>query len=124
MEDIATGEQSLLAHISKCSGPRVGKYRVCLEQLNNFSPQVIERGLQKGLLIIDEIGPVELKSPRFVSAVRKAQNADINCLFTIHRKCAHPLVTEIRNRFLVKTLTPDNRIAELKEITRIFADNA
>jgi len=124
MEDIATGEQSLLAHVNKCTGPKVGKYSVCLEKLNNFSPDAIERGFEKDVLIIDEIGPMELKSSQFVSAVRKALDTNINCLFTIHRKCAHPLGAEIREKFFVKTLTPDSRNVEIKEITRIFVDNA
>ncbi len=60
MVNIATGEEEWLARVEGCNGPRVGRYRVC--------PQVIElvRRAFEGpcdVVIIDEIGPMELKLP-------------------------------------------------------------
>lgn len=110
LEDLTTGETGLLSHVDKCSGPKVGKYYVCLNQLSEFTANAIDQSLnEKELLIIDEIGPMELKSEQFVSSVKDALQTDLNLLFTIHGKSNHPLLNEIRKVFQVNRLTKNKR---------------
>ena len=59
--DIATGRRELLAHVDREQGPRVGKYRVCTEGVDDFAVPVLETAaLEAGLVVIDEVGPMEL----------------------------------------------------------------
>ncbi|MCF7876341.1 NTPase [Candidatus Bipolaricaulota bacterium] len=110
VEDLSTGETELLSHVDYCSGPSIGKYSVCLDQFNSLAPAAIEQGLEVSeLLIIDEIGPMELKSEDFVRAVGKTLEKDIDCLFTIHKKSNHQLLKKIREKFELVGLTRKNR---------------
>jgi len=110
LEDLATGETGLLSHVRDCSGPKVGKYSVCLDQLDAFVARAIESGSkEKDLLIIDEIGPMELKSERFVNSVEETLESDTACLFTVHRSSKHPLVERIKDECQLIKLTRKNR---------------
>mgnify|MGYP006287156389 CR=1 FL=1 len=110
LEDLATGKTGLLSHVNDCSGPKVGKYSVCLDQLDAFAARAIESGSkEKDLLIIDEIGPMELKSEQFVESVEEALESNTACLFTVHRRSKHPLVERIKEEFQLIKLTKKNR---------------
>ncbi|MBS3788199.1 NTPase [Candidatus Bipolaricaulota bacterium] len=110
LKDLSTGKTGLLSHVNKCSGPKVGKYSVCLDQLNSFAPKAINKGLRKkDLLIIDEIGPMELKSEEFVKTVEGSLKTNIPCLFTVHRRSSHQLVGKIKEKFQLIKLTRKNR---------------
>jgi len=122
LQDLATGEGGTLAHVRDCSGPGVGKYFVCPDQLDLIGVGAIELGLrEKDLLIVDEIGPMELKSRRFVQAVERALEAEIDCLFTIHRRSKHPLLKKVREGFQVKKLTPKNRDRAFEKLSSAFS---
>ena len=67
------GRQVLLAHRQFERGPRVGPYRVNVEVLDRIAVPVIERGIRHAfLLFLDELGRMELCSPRFEQAVQEA----------------------------------------------------
>lgn len=122
LEDLATGDSGLLSHVEECSGPRVGKYSVCQDQLDTLSSRAIGQNMEKiDLLIIDEIGPMELKSEKFVGAVDSSLKADVNCLFTVHRRSNHPLLQQIRRDFQVKKLTRNNREGMVDKLLTAFS---
>ena len=121
LENLETGEEGLLSHVNKCSGPRVGKYHVCIDQLDLFAPRAIESDIDdKELLVIDEIGPMELKSVKFLKSVEKSMEKDVDLLFTIHRKSDHPLLRKIRKEFKLLEITTDNRNDIYNEIASVF----
>mgnify|MGYP006283778351 CR=1 FL=1 len=123
LEDLSTGEQGLLSHVDKCSGPSVGRYSVCLVQLRSIGVSAIERALEeKELLIVDEIGPMELKSDSFVDTIRKALRWNGDLLFTIHRRSNHPLLREIRDDFQVEVLNRDNREEVFQKVIAVLGD--
>ena len=117
--DIKTGGEGMLAHVAQKEGPKVGKYRVNLSHLNKFA-NAIEDNCD--LIVIDEIGPMELHSEKFISAVRAAFESGRNVVATIHYKSKHPLVQELRRREDVITyeINEVNRNKVLEEIVRRF----
>ena len=108
VEDITSGKQGILAHRT-CSGPRVGSYRVNIEDLNNIGVAAIRNGMNSELIVIDEIAPMEFKSPEFIRAVGEALDSDKNMLVVLHQKSGHPVAERIRREFLIFTVTPENR---------------
>lgn len=106
--DLMTGATGTLAHIHG-SGPMVGKYHVNLADLDDIGAKAIERALDAELIIIDEIGPMELKSERFVRAVEMALSSDKPMLVTLHQRSKHPLAERIRSGFKVVEITKENR---------------
>ena len=113
IEDLATGERGTLASIYAPMGPRVGKYRVVLEDLNRVGAGAIERALRYAdVVFIDEIGPMELYSRRFKEAVEAAFLSSKPLVGTIHiRASRYPFARGILERFRpeVYELTLQNR---------------
>ena len=106
--DITTKKQGILAH-KQCSGPRVGSYHVNLEDLNNIGVASIKNAMDSDLIVIDEIAPMEFKSPEFIKVVEDALGSDKNMLVVLHKKSNHPVARKIRNEFEVFTVMPENR---------------
>jgi nucleoside-triphosphatase len=114
--DLATGVTGTLAD-EEGSGPQLGKYRVHPEELDNIGAQAVENALACNLIVIDEVGPMELTSRRFVVAVEKALSSDRPMLVVLHEWSQHRLAKKIRSTFKVITVTPENRDALLKGIS-------
>lgn len=113
--DLATGATGILADEAG-SGPQLGKYRVHPEELDRVGAQAIENGLGCDLIVVDEVGPMELSSRRFVAAVEKALSSDKPMLVVLHEWSQHRLAKKIRGTFKVITVTRENRDAIVKEI--------
>ena len=97
--DIYTGQQGWLAHIAQSKGPRVGKYRVNLGDLKKIGASAILNAMGKtDVIVIDEVGPMELFSPAFKQAVIQALESNKPILGTIHHRARDSLVTNIRRR--------------------------
>jgi len=112
LHDLSSGEELWLAKVGEGT-PRVGKYVVFLDSIDVFAEKI--ENWQADLIILDEIGPMELKSRKFISAVENLLSRD-NLLFTIHYKSKHPLVERIRRDFKVFVLDERNRDLNLKLI--------
>ena len=119
IEDVNTGEKGILAHMqSHQRGPKVGKYTVNLTDLDAIDANSITTALaQAELIIIDEIGPMELKSTRFIDAVESALESDKPLMFSVHQRSRHELVQRIKNTFEILEVTEANR-DELPTIVR------
>jgi nucleoside-triphosphatase len=116
--DVATGREGILAH-TEGKGPRLGKYRVNLHDLEEVGVGAMERAIDGGiLLVIDEIGPMELFSRRFVGTVEKAFESDLDVLATIHYRSRHALVERLKGMEGVELLVlgERNRKVVLEEI--------
>ena len=116
--DLSSGEEAWLAKVGHKSKFKVGKYGVLVESIDRFAEK-IESYADADLVILDEIGPMELKSQRFVDAVEKLLNRD-DLLFSIHLKAQHPLLKRIRSEFEVIVLTEDNRNKVAEEIVEMI----
>jgi len=97
--DYSTGQKGWLAHVNQPVGPQVSRYRVNLEDLNNIGAKAIHDAVKNAqVIIIDEIGPMELFSPHFKEAVRQALNSQKPTIGTIHLRAQDPLIQTIRAR--------------------------
>jgi nucleoside-triphosphatase len=108
IEDIETGKTGILSHV-RGSGPRVGKYHVNLDDLAGIGARALRNSLDCDLVVIDEIGPMELKSEEFISAVEKVLESDRSVLAVLHRSSKHPLAQRVREEFEVLTVDEGNR---------------
>lgn len=86
---LTSGQRALLAHVDVKSSKQVGKYGVCPENLNSFIEEIEEvlKAQEPKIILIDEIGKMELFSQRFREVV-------LNAVDSSH----HPLVATIMER--------------------------
>ena len=63
------------------------------------------------VIIIDEVGKMEVESDNFVTAVKNALDTNKPLILTLHKKSRNPLLQDIRRRDDVRILevTPINR---------------
>ena len=115
--DLSTGAVGILADETG-SGPQLGKYRVHPEDLDSIGAHAIESALKCDLIVVDEVGPMELSSRRFVSAVENAISSDRPMLVVLHEWSNHRLAKKIRSTFKVITVTRENRETIAQEISR------
>ena len=114
------GQSCVLAHIDIPSRYQVGKYGVSLENFDQIGVRAVQEATrQKELVVIDEIGKMELFSSRFQEAVLEAINSDKRVLGAIMLK-PHPFADRIKKHPQVKLLTvsKSNRERIGEEITR------
>ncbi len=114
--DLGSGAMGMLADETG-DGPQLGKYRVRLDDLDRIGARAIEEALQSDLIVVDEVGPMELSSRRFVAAVEKAIVSDKPMLVVLHQWSHHPLAKKIRKTFRVITLSQENRDMIANEIS-------
>jgi nucleoside-triphosphatase len=106
--DLASGAVGMLADETG-DGPQLGKYRVHLDDLDNIGAHAVEKAAESDLIIVDEIGPMELSSRRFIAAVENAIASEKPMLVVLHEWSSHPLAKKIRKSFRVITVTRENR---------------
>lgn len=105
------GREAILAHTNIPSPHRVGKYGVDINNLENTAVAALEKAIADSeLIVIDEVGKMELFSPRFREAVLRAMDSGKKVLGTIMLK-PHPFADEIKRHPAVTVLhlTRDNR---------------
>jgi len=104
-------QEGILAHIKHPGPPRVGKYGVNLSALETVAVGSLLRTLQTpSLIVIDEIGPMEMFSRRFCQTVLDILNMDRVILGSIVKR-SKPFSDQIKARPDVKMIEvrPDNR---------------
>jgi len=98
------GKEATLAHINISSPYQVSKYKVDIDSLNRVGVSALWQALKDSdLIIIDEIGKMELLSPKFREAVLQAMNSGRKVLGTIMLS-PHPFADEIKRHPKVRTL--------------------
>lgn len=112
--DISSDETEILADVKGITGPRIGKYRVNLKALSTLGVVAVKNAISKSdVIAIDEIGPMELLSPEFRSAIRSATQEvrDKPVVCVMHKRFQDPLTNELRASSLAKELevTFENR---------------
>lgn len=90
------GQQALLAHV-KIRGPhRVGRYRVDVAAIDRVGVAAIRQALdQRQIVVIDEIGKMELFSSAFQGAVLKALSSPCLVIATVMSK-SHAWVNALK----------------------------
>jgi len=96
------GKRKIFAHRKIKSEFRVGKYGVDIEALEDIGvPEIEEAIKEKNLLMIDEIGKMELFSRKFQESVKEAFDSEIDIIATIAIS-PHPFIKELKKRKDVK----------------------
>ncbi len=97
--DLSTGARGWLAHVNQPTGPKIGKYRVNVTDLEIIGVGAVRDAIRKAdILAIDEIGPMELSSTAFNNALVKAVESSKPMLGTIHYGLSNPIVNSIKTR--------------------------
>ncbi|MGC8831625.1 MAG: NTPase [Thermoproteota archaeon] len=105
VEDLKTGLKGIMASVSQSPGPRVGKYVVNVAEIERVGVKAVENALASDeVIVIDEIGPMELYSNAFKTIVSKTFSSPKNIVATIHYKASqNPFCKSILSTPSVKT---------------------
>lgn len=123
IQDISTGAQQIMASVDVASSVSVGRYGVNLESILEVGVSAIDSAVAEAeIIIIDEIGKMELAVPEFLISVQKALDSPKPVLGTIGIRLKTPFTTELKNRSDVSILmlTPENRNQIYQEIENLF----
>lgn len=120
------GRQSVLAHVDFTGLKRVGKYGVNTDNLESTGVTAINEAIDEAdLIVIDEIGKMELFSPLFREAVLKAIASGKRVLGTIMLK-PHPFADAIKKRPEVKLfeVTISNRRQVFNDLVKVLSQTS
>lgn len=110
--DWETKEKAVFAHLNLNSSIEIKGYGVDLDALNEVGVKAIENAARKNdVILVDEIGKIEVESDRFNDIVKKVMNINKPMILTFNKKSRNPLLQDIRRR-------DDVRILELTEVNR------
>jgi len=120
------GQEAVLAHVNISSPYQVSRYKVDIDSLNRLGVSALRQALEgNDLIVVDEIGKMELLSPRFREVVLQAIESGKKVLGTIMLN-SHPFADEVKRHPEVKTLmvTRANHSEVLKEVLEWLARGA
>lgn len=110
--DWATKNKEVFAHKDFESRHKVGPYGINVEVLDRVGVKALEYAMDNAdVVVIDEVGKMEVESKKFVAVVREILDMDKHMIITLHKKSRNPLLQEIRRRDDMRMLevTPLNR---------------
>lgn len=127
--ELLDGQREVLASREQPGPPRVGRYGVRVETVERLAVPEIERGIAAAgegrvVLVIDEIGKMELCSEAFRRAVLAGLDSEARLLGTI-MAAGHPFADAVKSRADVGLLavTQDNREALPQRIFGAISGN-
>lgn len=118
------GKEGILAHKFKPTPHRFGKYYINMDDLEKIAVKSVEDAIaNKEIIVIDEIGKMELASQLFREVTKKALDSPKLLLATLHR-ADEPFLNSIRQRAdtIVFWLTPQNREKIFQEILSLLTE--
>lgn len=120
IRDLSSGRSGELASVTSRVGPRVGRYRVNLADLAKIGGGALEEASTGSeLIVVDEVGPMELVSPEFRKGVRRCVDSGKPMLAVVHERLEDDLLTELRgNATAIITLTVENRESTADELAQ------
>ncbi len=134
MIDINNSEnRKQLSRIDSKSGPKVGKYLVDIKSFESIAIPLIslnqtelKESSKTLIIIIDEIGKMEMFSDLFKRTIRQLFDSNINILATIPVQQNLELVQELRNRSDSKEICVErsNRDLLVDKVVRMLCENA
>lgn len=119
----APKKRGVLSHVDIRSRCKVGKYGVDVEAFERIAIPELSAGMkQNGLIVIDEIGKMELFSIRFKDIIEQLFKGDSYILATIFYK-PHPFCDKLKTYPGVDLITvnKDNRDELVSRIISLFS---
>jgi nucleoside-triphosphatase len=108
--EAAFGAQARLAHVDLPGPPRVGRYGVDLAALERVALPALREPGAGGVVVVDELGRMELASAAFRAAVVELLGRDVAVVATVQR-ARHRFTDALKRR-------PDIRVVRVTEATR------
>jgi nucleoside-triphosphatase len=121
--DIQTGEKEVMADVRLDSEIKVGRYGVNVNVIRDLAVNSIVRAMSKcDLIVIDEIGKMELYSTEFQEAVEEALSSPKPLIGTVGERLRHPFTSRIKELPSVNlmTLTRSNWDQVYSEVKRMI----
>jgi nucleoside-triphosphatase len=112
------GQQRVLAHVDIRSRHRIGKYGVDIASLDELAVPALYQGIEEnGLIVVDEIGPMEIISSRFRQAVLDILENPARVLGTIVKRSI-PYTDALKTRPDIELIhvQPDHREQMVQEL--------
>jgi nucleoside-triphosphatase len=112
------GKEAVLAHVDFTGPERISKYGLDLRALEEVGLKAINAALKaRRLVVIDEIGPMEIRSAAFRDAVIEVLESDVPLLATIFARPL-PFIDKLKRRRDVTVIEqrPDNRAKLVSEL--------
>jgi nucleoside-triphosphatase len=91
------GTRGVLAHVELAGPPRVGKYGVDLPAFERLALPALSSPPAEGVVLIDELGKMELASQAFRSAVSALLEKPVTVVVTVH-VARHPFTDALKRR--------------------------
>ena len=116
------GDEVIFAHVEIESSVRLGKYRLDLSALEAVGVRAVDEAVRRGqFVVIDEIGPMEIRSPVFRDTVNEALDSKAPLLATIFARPL-PFTDAIKSRHDVTLIEvrPDNRERLFSELAEVL----
>ena len=113
------GEQAVFAHVDLKTPEHLGKYGLDLSALERIGIGAVRQAIQsRHVVVIDEIGPMEIRSAIFREAVNEALDSELPVLATIFARPL-PFNNAIKSRPDVTLIDvrPDNRERLISELS-------
>jgi nucleoside-triphosphatase len=131
--ELLSGRSGILAHVDLNHGPRVSKYRVNLEVMHSLVVPEVREAVKSSrerevVLLLDEIGKMELHSVDFREALHEALLSPLRIVATV-MEASDPFVDPLKGRadtelvhlgFSDRNLLPE-QIAHAVALNRDFA---
>ena len=123
IEDIQTGRSKALASITDIySGPRTKKYFFNPEGID-FGIQAIDKGASLDVLLVDEMGHLELQGEGFVNAIELVKAGRVsNCILVIRKELISAFLHRLDTTPSVFEVTIDNRNQLPEEICLVLSE--
>jgi nucleoside-triphosphatase len=116
------GGEAVFAHVDFTTAERLGKYGLDLSALEAVGVNAIREAVQaERLIVIDEIGPMEIRSVVFREAVNEALDSELPVLATIFLRSL-PFTEAIKSRpdVVLIEVRPDNRERLVSQLSEKF----
>jgi len=116
------GDEAVFAHVDLKTPEHLGKYRLDLSVLEAVGVKAIREAVRaQRLVVIDEIGPMEIRLPIFRDAVNEALDSEVQVLATIFARSL-PFADAIKSRPDVTLIEvcPDNRERLISQLSENF----
>ena len=123
IRDVASDESQIMAAVGLVSKIRVGRYGVDASTVRNIGVSAIDRATASAdIVVIDEIGRMELAVPEFQSSVSSALDSAKPVLGTIGLRLTSPFAVAVKQRPDVKVLklSRENQTPIYKQAARLL----
>jgi nucleoside-triphosphatase len=122
VRDLTSGRTGQLASSASKIGPRVGRYRVNLTDVARVGAGGLEAAAKSSeIIVIDEVGPMELVSPEFRRAVQRCIESGKPILAVVHERLDDDLLNELRRKAMEAfALSVENRNEIAEELAAIL----